>query len=183
MVLTDIVQTFILLAGTIFAIILILKQVGGLPSIIPSEWPEQWAGWVFFDTKVRVSFLTAFMATFGWYVCTAGSDQMAIQRYLATRDVRAARRMFLSSILTNLLVTTLLAFLGLALYAYFKTHPQSLGTGLSIIKDADLVFPRFIVIGLPAGSPRLDQTANMIVQTVLLPILRHIPDVPARGDP
>jgi SSS family solute:Na+ symporter len=59
--------------------------------------------------------------------------------------------MFLSSILTNLLVTSLLAFLGLALYAYFKIHPQSLGTGLSIINDADLVFPRFIVIGLPAG--------------------------------
>jgi SSS family solute:Na+ symporter len=150
-VLTDIVQTFVLLGGTILAIILILRQVGGMPSIIPSEWPDQWAGWVFFDTKVRVSFLTAFMATFGWYVCTAGSDQMAIQRYLATRDVRAARSMFLSSMITNLLVISLLAFLGLALYAYFKMHPQSLGAGLSIINDADLVFPRFIVIGLPAG--------------------------------
>ena len=148
---TDIVQTFILLGGTVLAIFLILKQVGGISGFVPSEWPEQWAGWVFFDTKVRVSFLTAFLATFGWYVCTAGSDQMAIQRYLATRDVRAARRMFLSSILTNLLVTILLAFLGLALYAYFKLHPQSLGTGLTIIDDADLLFPRFIVIGLPVG--------------------------------
>ena len=150
-VLTDIVQTFVLLSGTVLAIILIIKQVGGISAIVPSEWPEQWAGWIFFDTKVRVSFLTAFMATFGWYVCTAGSDQMAIQRYLATRDVKAARRMFLSSMITNLLVTSLLAILGLALYAYFKMHPQSLGAGLSIINDADLVFPRFIVIGLPVG--------------------------------
>ena len=137
-VLTDIVQTFILLSGTVLAIFLITKQVGGISAIVPSEWPEQWAGWVFFDTKVRVSFLTAFMATFGWYVCTAGSDQMAIQRYLATRDVKAARRMFLSSIITNL-------------YAYFKMHPHFLGAGLSIINDADLAFPRFIVIGLPVG--------------------------------
>ena len=30
-------------------------------------------------------------------------------------------------------------------------HPQSLGAGQSIINDADLLFPRFIVIGLPVG--------------------------------
>jgi len=150
-VLTDIVQTIILFSGTILAIILITKQVGGVSGIFPSEWPEHWAGWVFFDTKVRVSFLTAFIATFGWHVCTAGSDQMAIQRYLATRDTRAARRMYLSSIISNFLVFCLLAFLGLALYAYFNLHPQSLMKGQSVIDGADLLFPRFIVIGLPAG--------------------------------
>ena len=150
-VFTDVVQTFILFAGTILAIILIMKQVGGVSAIFPSEWPEQWAGWVFFDTKVRVSFLTAFIATFSWYICTAGSDQMAIQRYMATQDAKAARRMYLSSIISNLLVFFLLAFLGLALYAYFKMYPQSLNAGVSIIEGADLLFPRFILIGLPAG--------------------------------
>ncbi len=150
-VLTDIVQTFILFCGTILAIILITKQVGGVSGIFPSEWPEHWAGWVFFDTKVRVSFLTAFIATFGWHVCTAGSDQMAIQRYLATRDTKAARKMYLSSIISNLLVFCLLAILGLALYAYFNKNPQSLMNGQSVIDGADLLFPRFIVIGLPAG--------------------------------
>ena len=150
-VLTDIVQTFILFSGTILAIILITKQVGGVSGIIPSEWPEHWAGWVFFDTKVRVSFLTAFIATFGWHVCTAGSDQMAIQRYLATRDTKSARRMYLSSIISNILVFCLLAILGLALYAYFNMNPQSLMPGQSVIDGADLLFPRFIVIGLPAG--------------------------------
>ena len=150
-VLTDIVQTFILFGGTILAIVLITSQVGGLSAIIPSEWPQHWAGWVFFDTRVRVSFFTAFIATFGWHVCTSGSDQMAIQRYLATRDTRAARKMYLSSIISNLLVFCLLAILGLALYAYFTMHPQSLIPGLSVIDGADLLFPRFIVIGLPAG--------------------------------
>ncbi|NOY61220.1 MAG: sodium/solute symporter [Calditrichaeota bacterium] len=150
-VLTDVVQTFILFGGTILAILLIIKQLGSVSAIIPAQWPQQWAGWVFFDTKVRVSFLTAFIATFGWYVCTAGSDQMAIQRYLATKDVRAARRMYLSSLISNLLVYFLLAVLGLALFAYFKMHPELLPTGSSIIDGADLLFPRFIVIGLPAG--------------------------------
>jgi SSS family solute:Na+ symporter len=150
-VFTDVVQTFILLAGGILAVILIIKQMGGVSTVIPSEWPEHWAGWIFFDTKVRVSFLTAIIATFSWHVCTAGSDQMAIQRYLATKDTRTARKMYLSSIISNVLVFILLAILGIALYAYFRKNPQSLITGMSLFDGADLLFPRFIVIGLPAG--------------------------------
>jgi SSS family solute:Na+ symporter len=150
-VLTDVVQTFILFGGTLLAIILIINQLGGFSAIIPSQWPEHWSGWVFFDTKVRVSFLTAFITSFGWFVCTAGSDQMAIQRYLATRDVKAARQMYFSSLVTNLLVYFLLAILGLALFAYFKIHPELIASGSSVIDGADLMFPRFIVIGLPTG--------------------------------
>lgn len=150
-VLTDVVQTFILFGGGLLAIILIIIQLGGISAIIPTQWPEYWSGWVFFDSTVRVSFLTAFITSFGWYVCTAGSDQMAIQRYLATRDVKAARRMYFSSLVSNLLVYFLLALLGLALFAYFKMHPELLVGGSSIIDEADLLFPRFIVIGLPVG--------------------------------
>ncbi len=150
-VLTDVVQTFILFGGTLLAIVLITRQLGGISAIIPTEWPEHWAGWVFFDTNARVSFLTANIATFGWYVCTAGSDQMAVQRYLATKDVKAARRMYLSSLISNILVSSLLAFLGLALFAYFKAHPEFITTGSSIVEEADLLFPRFIVLGLPVG--------------------------------
>ena len=76
---------------------------------------------------------------------------MAIQRYLATRDVKAARRMYFSSIVSNILVYLLLAILGLALFAYFKIHPEFLIGGTSVIEGADLLFPRFIVIGLPMG--------------------------------
>jgi solute:Na+ symporter, SSS family len=150
-VLTDVVQTFILFGGTMLAIVLIINQLGSVSAIIPSQWPENWSGWVLFDTKIRVSFLTAFISTFCWYVCTAGSDQMAIQRYLATQDVKSAQRMYLSSIMSNLLVYILLAVLGLALFAYFKIHPELLAAGTSIVDGADLLFPRFIVIGLPAG--------------------------------
>ena len=45
----------------------------------------------------------------------------------------------------------LLAILGLALFAYFKMHPELIASGSSVIDGADLMFPRFIVIGLPMG--------------------------------
>jgi SSS family solute:Na+ symporter len=150
-VFTDVVQTFILFGGTLLAIILIINELGSVSAIISSQWPEHWSGWVFFDTNVRVSFLTAFITSFGWFVCTAGSDQMAIQRYLATRDVKAARRMYLSSLVTNFFVYFLLAILGLALFAYSKMYPELLASGSAIVDGADLMFPRFIVTGLPIG--------------------------------
>ena len=150
-VLTDVVQTFILFGGSILAIILIARQLGDVSTIIPSEWPEHWDGWVFFDTKARISFVTAFISVFGWYICTAGSDQMAIQRYLATRDVKAARKMYLSSLISNILVYLLLAILGLAILAYYKEFPGLIPAGSTLRESADLLFPRFIVVGLPVG--------------------------------
>ncbi len=149
-VLTDVVQSFVLFGGTILAIFMVRRELGSAASFLPAEWPGHWAGWVFFDTNVRVSFVTAFISTFGWYVCTAGSDQMAIQRYLATRDVKGARKMFLSSIVTNITVQLLLLVLGFGLYAYVKVHPEILG-GVSLQDGADTVFPRFIAMALPAG--------------------------------
>jgi len=59
--------------------------------------------------------------------------------------------MYLSSIISNIVVYILLAILGLALYAYFSQNPELLSEGTSIEKGADLLFPRFIVIGLPSG--------------------------------
>jgi len=150
-VFTDVVQTFILFGGTILAIVMITNKLGGVSAWIPSEWPEHWAGWVFFDTKARVCFLIAAITSFGWYVCNAGSDQMAIQRYLATRDSKAARRMYLHSLISNLLVSALLGILGLALMAFFREYPELIPMGTTMTESADLLFPRFIVIGLPIG--------------------------------
>jgi len=150
-VVTDVVQSFILFGGTIIAIIIIINKLGNVSAIIPTQWPENWDGWVFFDTDVRLSFVTVFISTFGWYVSTAGSDQMSIQRYLATKDVKSARKMYLSNLMVGVFVQLLLVIMGLALFAYAKMNPTFLESGISISEGADTLFPRFIAIGLPAG--------------------------------
>jgi Na+/proline symporter len=93
----------------------------------------------------------AFLNMFIWMTCTAGSDQMAIQRYLATRDVRTARRSFGIHLATEVLISVLLALVGLAVLGYFQANPEQLGSGMSLEKSADKLLPRFIVVGLPAG--------------------------------
>jgi len=150
-VLTDVIQSFILFGGTILAIIIITNHFGSFSAMIPTQWPEHWAEWQFFDVNARVSFMTMNIAVFGMYVCTAGSDQMSIQRYLATRDAKAARKAFLTSLIANGIVYVMLAVLGIALMAYYQAHPELIMKGKTLASAADSLLPHFIIHGFPIG--------------------------------
>lgn len=189
-VLTDVLQSFILFGGGILAILTIIYRLGGFTAIIPSEWPAHWDGWVFFNPQARVSFVTVVLAVFGWNVCTAGSDQMAIQRYLATENIRTARRMYLSSLLAIVFVYFLLAALGLSVMAFFQHHPAFIPGGTTLQESADLLFPLFIVMGLPAGfsglvlagllaaamsslSSGINSSCLVVIQDLIIPAFPH----------
>ncbi|WP_164103678.1 sodium:solute symporter family transporter [Candidatus Laterigemmans baculatus] len=151
-VFTDVVQTAILFGGAILVLIVITAEMGGVTGWWPTEWAPSWQEPKFgYDPSARVTLFGAVLATFTWFVCTSGSDQMAIQRYLATRDVRSARRMFNISLLTSCSVQLFLAILGFALFAYFREHRYILGDGQTVSSNPDQLFPQFIVLGLPAG--------------------------------
>ncbi len=151
-VITDVVQTFILLGGAALTIVLITVNLGGVTAWWPTEWNPEWDPLkIWFDPGARVTVAATSVSVFSWYVFTSGSDQMAIQRYLATRDTKAARSMFNTSMLANTLVLVFLSILGLALLAYFQTHPEQLAGGQTISESADQLLTRFIVIGLPRG--------------------------------
>ena len=85
-----------------------------------------------------------------WWICTAGSDQTAIQRFMATGNARAARRSFLVNSLAGVAVSVVLALVGFSLLAFYQQDPAHLG-GLTIEKDGDRLFPYFISHHLPAG--------------------------------
>ncbi len=148
---TDVVQTFILFLAAVLSIVMISVALGGIDGWWPRSWQSDWDPPAIWSTSARITPLAAALSTFVWYVCTSGSDQMAIQRYLATRDVRAARRMYGISLFCGALVTLLLAALGLALFAYFKANPRMLPDGKTVTTGADGLLPQYVVRGLPAG--------------------------------
>ena len=151
-VVTDVIQTLLLFAGAVVSLLLVTYTLGGVGQWWPSQWDPSWGDvhWVY-DPAGKRSVLGAFMAVLVWYVCTAGSDQVAIQRYLATRDVKAARMVMGISLGAGMLVQVLLACLGLALFAYFVDDPARLPAGEDLQSAADKLFPSFIVTGLPVG--------------------------------
>lgn len=151
-VITDTIQSAILLLGAIATIVLISIDLGG----VKAWWPEAWIStWdpprLWFDRTSRATFASAFLAAVSWFICTAGSDQMAVQRYLATRDASAATKMYGISLGANAVATVLLALLGLALLSYSAVHPELMGTQLDVQRHADQLLPRFIAVALPPG--------------------------------
>ena len=151
-VVTDAMQSFIMCAGAVVTIAVITWQLGGVKTWWPDHWLPHWQAPVFwFKTDVRVTFMGAFLNMAVWMTCTAGADQMAIQRYLSTRDATSARRSFGVHLLTELLMSLLLAIVGLAVLGYFTVHPELLSEGRTLEAQADELLPRFVVEVLPAG--------------------------------
>ena len=151
-VFTDVVQTFILVGGALLTLGTITVIMGGVDAWWPTTWPVSWQEPKFgFETDARVTVGFAFLSAFVWHICTAGSDQMAIQRYLSTRDVRGARRAVITQIATDGTVMIFIALMGLSLFAYFHQNPHRVPDGQTIYANADQLFPHFIVFGLPIG--------------------------------
>ncbi len=161
-VITDSLQTIILILGALLTLVIISINLGSFQTIFPQRMPSHWEPIVWgLDAGKRMTVGNAILMVFVWYICTAGSDQMAIQRYLATKNIRSARKTFGISVITNFVVQVLLALVGLALLAYFTQRPYELPEGKNIFNYADSLFPWFIVIGLPVGVTGL-VTAGLI---------------------
>jgi SSS family solute:Na+ symporter len=161
-VVTDVVQTIILFAGAIVTLVLVTRWMGGVGAWWPDRWSEHWVEpTLLYRANVRVTVMGAMLASFTWWVCTSCSDQMAIQRYLATRNPQAARRALITSLSASVVVDGLFLLLGLALWAFFAAHPHWIPDGQRILTDGDKLFPRFILIGLPAGLSGLVVAALM----------------------
>ena len=151
-VVTDAVQSLIMLGGAFAVIVLITINLGGVSAWWPHQWAAHWDAPRFgFDSTTRITFFGMITSAFAWFVCTFGSDQMAIQRWLSTRNVRAARRSLFTTLASEALVGVLLGLVGLAVVGYFTAHPELFTESASLVTGADRLFPRFVMVGLPAG--------------------------------
>lgn len=151
-VVTDVIQSGIFLGGAVLSIAVVCFQLGSFSAIFPTGWPAHWDVLrLGFDPLERTTLGNAVLVLFVWYVCTSGSDQMAVQRYLSTKDIHAARKSFRISLYSNIIAYILLALVGLAMLAFFTRNEGFLLAGKSLNEQADTLFPRFIMIGLPPG--------------------------------
>ena len=75
------------------------------------------------------------------------SDQAVVQRYLATKDEKAAARAIWTNAALVPVATLILFTLGTALWAFYREQPEMLDPTLA----TDAIFPLFIVQQLPAG--------------------------------
>ncbi len=152
-VITDLAQFSLLLLGALITIIVISYQSSSYLSWWPTQWVSTWDEQPLFslDPRIRVSLFGAFVSTLIWRVSTAGGDQTAIQRFMATRDTIAARKSYLVNTIISIGVTLVLGVLGLALLGYFNEHQHMLPQDTTVTGGADILFPFYIANMLPMG--------------------------------
>jgi len=81
---SEMLCTLYFIWGSIIASFLIVNEVGGCFDVYFNRMSQHNGQMEFFELKARLSFLML-LTSFGWLCLTAGSDQMAIQRYLGNR--------------------------------------------------------------------------------------------------
>ena len=151
-VITDTVQTLLMLGGACLAIGLVTWNLGGL-SWVPTGWQPHWdvQPLFSFDPGVRISILGSIFYVFVLTVCTAGGDQTMVQRFMATRDARAARRAYLTHQIVNVVIIVSLWMVGFALLGFFQEFPGNLPAGIELTRNGDNVFPYYIAYLVPPG--------------------------------
>ena len=147
-VITDFLQFCLLCGGALLVVITVTIRLGGF-GWFPTEWSSGWDTQPLFslDPNVRLTVFGSILGGTLWWVCTAGGDQTAVQRFMSVQDVKAARRSFLLNSLAGILVNVILALVAFSLLGYFEARPELLPPGIG----ADRVFPHYIVHHLPIG--------------------------------
>lgn len=159
---TDVAQFVGLVLGVLLTLLFIASRTG----TTPVDWwhtttsnaaaGHELPPFVSWDITTRNTILFTILSVTFWYACTFIGDQVAVQRYLSTPSVSAARKGNVVNFAADFLVMLLLAMCGMALLTYYLS-PKFLadfGGGVTDPRDpraADQVFPHFIVYGLPVG--------------------------------
>jgi SSS family solute:Na+ symporter len=154
---TDAIQGILLICGAIVTIVFILlKMPGGADQVfqVAMENGKFSLGSFSFDLSTSTFWV---VLVYGIFINLQnfGIDQNYVQRYMASRSDRAAKRSALSGGLLYIPVSLLFLFIGTALYSYYTSGAAALPAELQDLDKADQVFPYFIVNQLPKGVPGL----------------------------
>jgi solute:Na+ symporter, SSS family len=152
---TDAIQALVLLGGAALCFILAVWQVdGGLGGVLEIarqdskgfgnldwrslDWSSNATG------SVLVLLVAFFFNSFVPY--TSGQD--VVQRYVTTKDIGAARKSLWTTMWMSIFGSMLFFGLGVAVYAFYKTHPGLLDPAMT---KTDSILPYFIMHELPRG--------------------------------
>lgn len=151
-VITDFMQALLLLGGAWLVIAIITWEFGGF-DWFPRQWQSNWDRQPIFsfDPETRITLVGTIVSMTVWFIATAGGDQTSVQRFMATRDLKAARRAYAVQLSVTVVVLATLFLVGFALLGYYQVRADELPANVDLGAHADQVFPHFIGTQLPVG--------------------------------
>ena len=164
-VLTDVVQTFVLAIGAIVCFAVIVYQLpGGIGQIfsvaiedgkfaladLASDGKLERLSWGF-SLREKTGVMLLIIGITNWLVMYS-TDQTMVQRYCAASSEKEARKALYVCGFTALPIWSFFMLIGTALYVFFKQFPTPETTQmLTGARDAEGIMPFFIVRYMPVG--------------------------------
>jgi solute:Na+ symporter, SSS family len=151
---TDAVQALVLMAGAVLCLVLAAMRVdGGIGGIVEIASHDaklfESLRWDQFDiADGTTSAIVVFVAFFFNSLISYTSSQDVVQRYVTTRDIAAARKSLWLTMWMSVFGSMVFFALGVAVYAFFKTHPERLDPAMAA---NDSILPFYIMQQLPVG--------------------------------
>ncbi len=149
---TDTLQSFVLLGGALFSLILVVMQVdGGLAGFWHTAIVNDKLHFATLDFSAQ-----SFATTVLWVVVLGGlgqslvpyaSDMAVVQRYMSVPDMGRAKKAIWTNAVAVIPASLLFFGMGTALYVFYANHPDRLDPTFK----TDAIFPLFIARELPAG--------------------------------
>ncbi len=171
---TNVALFLTFLVGALVAVGVIAWELGGLGEIFRAGWlakesappgtPDllNWGKFTLFDfspSPLRdFTIWTAVIASTWGGLFSYGTDQLLVQGMFCCRDERQARRAIIGSAFGQV-VTTLVALVGVGLYAYYQAHPLTGEALANYQAKGDRIFPIFICEVIPVGLKGLVMAA------------------------
>jgi SSS family solute:Na+ symporter len=145
---TDVVQTVVLLIGAVLCAGLLLAEIpGGWGQVIEIATAERKLGLGGFDANLlQQGFWVIFLFGLAENLRNFSIDQNYVQRILAARSERSAKRALWIGGLLYIPVSALFFAIGTLLFVYYQTLPDA-----GLPDKPDQVFPYFIVTQVPNG--------------------------------
>ena len=162
---TDVLQFFVMISGlaatVVYVILFIPKGLSGIGETVAAggllrPFHPFDPGIFSLDPRIRISFWSALVGTFIAFLTRYSADQMVVQRYLTAKNLSHVQKGFTLNIIAAIISILMLAFLGLAIYAYFIQQGITVRTNILPIR----YFTRFLM-NLPAGIK------GLLVTTIL----------------
>jgi cyclically-permuted mutarotase family protein len=146
----DVIQGFVLLGGAIFVVIFMISGTeGGLNRVIEITIEhEKMKIFDFVFDLSKTTFWVVLLGGLGNNLISYTSDQSVIQRYLTTKNQKAAGKGLWFNGTISLLISIVFYFIGTTLFALYKTQPQELNMAMA---QPDSIFPHFIMTRMPVG--------------------------------
>lgn len=162
----DVIQMFVYISGAAAAIIILISRLpGGLAGAL--DLSRSLGKLNFLDLGMGLSFkefiaqpYTLLIALIGggvFSIASHGTDQLIVQRLLATKDLRSSQKALVGSGIVVFFQFALFLFIGLLLFAFYSgLSPAELG-----LASQDEIFAKFITEEMPTGL------AGLIIAAIL----------------